>query len=184
MAVTLIAVAAVGIAVMAAGSGPVRRALDAASDADRSARANQALADRSAALVLAPVDVRSTVSADGSTILSVHLTARVYATRSIVLGHVTGEAADPVFRLTAPRSVGVVGTYQPLPGELRANAVTDVALTFDLRGLSAVPEAGRTVASVGAGPPTPGIWLLQMDLVDAAGLTYRASTFVMVVAAA
>lgn len=184
--VVAVAVVPVVVAALTFGPGFVGRTLDDAGLADRSSRANAALAARSAALVLAPVAVRTFVSFDGSTVLSVHLTARVYATLAVALRG-TGPGAsrpNPVFRLKAPHSIGVVGSYGQPVTELRANRVTDFALTFDLRGLSEVPEAGREVASVGLGPPAPGIWLLEMDLVDAAGLAYRASTPVMVVAAA
>lgn len=180
----VVAIVAAGAIVLAGLN--VGRVIETAARADRSARANEALAARSAALVLAPVAIRPSVSPDGATVLSVHLTARVYAAQAIALPTDGSAPSDtnPVFRLTAPHAMGVVGTYAPPAAELMANRVTDFILTFDFRDLSSLPEAGREVASVGLGPPTPGIWLLEMDLVDAAGLTYRASTPVMVIVGA
>jgi len=119
-------------------------------------------------------------------VLGVHLTARVHVTQAITLATAAG-VRYPRFRLIPPGSVGVEGTYSAPPGPsptLAAGSTTTYDLAFDFRGLSVLPPAGREVAIAGNVPPAPGTWLLEMQLVDQAGLSYDLTTPVTIVAAA
>jgi hypothetical protein len=132
-----------------------------------------------AGLTVAVADVVTTATPDGSSVLSVRLTARLRSDDVLML---RTDASGPAitFRLAAPRSVGVAGTLRTAaPATIPAGSVQTYDLTFDLRGLSLAPPAGVAVAA--AGPWTPGVWLLAVDLVDVAGVRHHAETQVVIV---
>jgi hypothetical protein len=181
-AITFLPIAAVfAVAFAVTLGGAIQRASPSASPA--TTQDDQAAT--SAGLSLGVADVRPTVSADGSVVLSVHLTARVHATRTITVAN-PSTSRYPLFRLIPQGSIGVEGTYVAAPGSsptLLAGSTTTYDLTFDFRGLSVLPPPGREVAIAGNLASAPGTWLLEMQLVDQAGLSYDVTTPVTIVAA-
>ena len=133
-------------------------------------------------LQLSASNVITSATPDGSTVLSVRLTAHLRAGTTLMLRtDATGPAIT--FRLVAPQSTAAVGTLRTTPPSiLDGGAATALDLTFDLRGLSLVPPVGAFVAA--GAPPAPGTWLLTVDLIDIGGARHHAETPVTVVPAA
>ena len=171
-------VAALALTVAVAAAGGAR------AGAGAEARARQAAADlatRSSALGLVTANVRPTLTSNGVSVTSVHLTARLRTSVAIRLA-ANGKVTYPRFTLTAPLSIGVDGTLATPPGRfLAAGSLTTYALTFDYRGLSILPGPGRDVAGT-YGAPRPGIWQLHVELEDESGLTYEVSTEIAITA--
>jgi hypothetical protein len=135
-----------------------------------------------AGLSLAATNVITTTTADHSIVTAVHLTARLRSSEVVMLRQAVGGPAM-TFRLTAPQSVAATGSsLSALPATIGAGETLAIALTFDLRGISATPPAGAQVA--GGAPPAPGTWLLTVDLVDIGGMRHHAETPVTIAASA
>jgi hypothetical protein len=133
-------------------------------------------------LSLAATNVITTTTADHSIVTAVHLTARLRSSEVVMLRQAVGGPAM-TFRLTAPQSVAATGSsLSALPATIGAGETLAIALTFDLRGISAIPPAGAPVA--GGAPPAPGTWLLTVDLVDIGGMRHHAETPVTIAASA
>jgi len=181
-AIAFLPIAAVfAVAIVVTLGDSIRQASPSASPA----ATNDDQAAPSGSLSLGVTDVRPTVSSDGSVVLSVSLTARVHATRTITVA-TPSTIRYPLFRLIPQGSIGVVGTYSASTGSnttLLAGQTSTYELAFDFRGLSMLPAPGREVAIAGNVPPAPGTWLLEMQLVDEGGLSYDVTTPVTIAAA-
>jgi hypothetical protein len=169
------------VAILVGGSSAM---LQSASSTITNQQASDAQAARSAALSLGTSQVHPTVTTDGSLVLAVHLTAEVRTTRAITVS-IDSKITYPRFRLIAPQSGGVEGTYiASATFGFTPGTASRYSLAFDFRGLSQRPAPGRQVASTGGGPAAPGTWLLEMEIVDDGGLRYIVTTPVTIVAGA
>jgi len=130
-------------------------------------------------LGISAAGVVATTTPDGTTVLSVRLTARLRSTEALMLR--LDEAGPAVrFTIVAPQSRAVVGLpHVTPPVTIPSGATVAVDLTFDLRGLSLAPTSASDVAA--GAPAAPGTWLLTVDLVDVTGMRHHAETPVTIV---
>jgi hypothetical protein len=175
-------VALIGVAVAAAlrpllGSAPADLA-GGAEAATGLASTQPPATELGTGLGLAAANVRATAIPDGSVVVSVRLTAHLRSSDVLML---RTDASGPALRFTlvAPQSVAVVGTlHATAPATIPAGIMQSFDLTFDLRGLSALPPSAGEIAA--GGPPARGAWLLAVDLVDIAGIRHHAETAVFI----
>jgi hypothetical protein len=167
-----------GPAVLFALAGGAGRLVSLAGGTADEIEANQAAADlaaRSSVLQLTVSDVQVTTASGGSIVTAVRLRATVHATLEVRLA-TGGKTPWPQFSLIEEGNHEPLGGPTPSgPAILAAGSTTTYDLFFQATQLYFGPPPRIILASTYE-QPTPGNWVLRMDLEDVAGAQYEVTT--------
>jgi hypothetical protein len=167
-----------GPAILFALAGGAGRLVSLAGGTADEIEANQADADlaaRSSVLQLTVGDVQVTTGGGGSIVTAVRLRATVHATQEVRLA-TGGKTPWPQFSLIEEGNHEPLGGPTPTgPAILATDSTTTYDLFFQATQLYLGPPPRIVLASTYE-QPTPGNWVLRIDLEDVAGAQYEVTT--------